>query len=167
MTGEYVPNGHGQDANRPVNKEFAGYTFGYNRSVLAERVHDILTLVAFAKSRESKFVHQVAWEGAGVWGLLAKGAAGEGILRSAIDLNGFDFDSVKSTTDENFLPGALKYGGVMSFVSLCRVGETALYRTPAGKEPPLPNRGVREGKGRMVDWVIREGGIDYEEVPRR
>lgn len=167
MTGEYIPNGHGQDANRPVNKEFAGYTFGYNRSVLAERVHDVLTLVAFAKSRESKFVHQVAWEGAGVWGLLAKGAAGEGILRSAIDLNGFDFDSIKSATDENFLPGALKYGGVMSFVSLCRVGETALYRTPAGKEPPLPNRGVREGKGRMVDWVIREGGIDYEEVPRR
>jgi hypothetical protein len=167
MTGEYIPNGHGEEANRPVNKDFAGYTFGYNRSVLAERVHDIITLVAFAKSRDSKFVHQVAWEGAGIWALLAKGAVGEGILRSAIDLNGFDFDSVKSVNDENFLPGALKYGGVASFITLCRVGETALYRKPAGKEPPLPSRGVREGKGRMVDWVIREGGLDTEEVPRR
>ena len=100
-----------------------------------------------------------AWEEQG-------GAVGGG-LGKAIDLNGFDFDSVKSTEDENFLPGALKYGGVMNFVTLCRVGETALYRQPQGKDAPLPSRGVREGKGRMVDWVIRQGGFDAEEVPRR
>ena len=166
-TGEYLPNGHGKEGTRPINKEFAGYTFGYNRTVLAERVHDILTLVAYAKSRDSKFVHQCALEGAGVWALLAKGAAGEAILRSAIDLNGFDFDGIKDVSDENFIPGALKYGGVASFITLCRVGETALYRKPEGKEPPLPSRGVRDGKGRMVDWVIRTGGIEYDEVPRR
>ena len=167
LTGEYVPNGHGQEATRPVDKNYAGQTFGYNRTILAERVHDILTLVAYAKSRDSKFVHQVAWEGAGVWALLAKGAAGEAILRSAIDLNNFDFDSIKSVTDENFLPGALKYGGIASFITLCRVGETALYRKPEGKEPPLPARGVRDGKGRPVDWVIRQGGFDVEDIPRR
>ena len=94
-------------------------------------MHDILTLVAYAKARDSKFVHQVAWEGAGVWALLAKGAAGEAILRSAIDLDGFDFDSIKSVSDENFIPGALKYGGVASFITLCRVGETALKRSEA------------------------------------
>jgi hypothetical protein len=168
MTGEFVPDG--ADATRPVNKDFAGYTFGYNRTVLAERVHDILTLVAYAKAKESKFVHQVAWEGAGHWGLLAKGLAGEAILRSAIDLNQFDFDKITDAKDENFLPGALKYGGVMTFVSLCRVGETALYRLPEGKDLsdiPLPARGVRVGQARMVDWVIRAGGIDSEEVPRR
>lgn len=167
LTGEYIPDGHGKDANRPVDKTYAGQTFGYNRTVLAERVHDILTLVAFAKSRDSKFVHQVAWEGAGIWALLAKGAARENILRSAIDLNGFDFDSIKSVNDENFLPGALKYGGVASFISLCRAGETALYRKPEGKDPPLPSRGVRDGKGRPVDWVIRQGGFDVEDIPRR
>jgi hypothetical protein len=165
LTGEYVPDG--ASAKRPVNKDFAGYTFGYNRPILAERVHDVLTLVAFARARNSKFVHQVALEGAGLWALLAKGLAGEAILRSAIDLNGFDFDQVTDVNDENFLPGALKYGGVMSFVSLCRVGETALYRKPEGKEMPLPSRGVREGKGSMVNWVTRTGGLDTEEVPRR
>src|SRR5206468_2864382 len=102
-----------------------------------------------------------------IWALLAKGAAGENILRSAIDLNEFDFDSIKSVKDENFLPGAMKYGGVASFISLCRVGETALYRKPEGKDPPLPSRGVREGKGRPVDWVIRQGSFDVEEIPRR
>jgi hypothetical protein len=167
-TGEYNPESKPATAIRPVNDKFAGYTFGYNRTVLAERVHDILTLVAYAKNnKQSKFVHQIAWEGAGLWGLLAKGLAGEAILRSAIDLNGFDFDQVKSPTDENFLPGALKYGGVPTFISLCRVGETALYRAPKDKEMPLPSRGVREGQGRMVDWVIRSGGLSNEEVPRR
>jgi dienelactone hydrolase len=167
-TGEFNPDNKPVTALRPVNEKFAGYTFGYNRTVLAERVHDILTLVAFARqNKQSKYVHQIAWEGAGLWGLLVKGMAGEAILRSAIDLNGFDFDQIKSPADENFLPGALKYGGVMTFVSLCRVGETALYRAPKDKEMPLPSRGVREGQGRMTDWVIRSGNLSQEEVPRR
>ena len=76
------------------------------------------------------------------------------------------------STPGNFTNGntaslTLKYGGVMTFVSLCRVGETAIYRAPQGKEMPLPSRGVREGQGRMVDWVIRSGALSNEEVPRR
>ncbi|MEZ0266055.1 MAG: alpha/beta hydrolase family protein, partial [Phycisphaerae bacterium] len=116
-TGEFLEGGKTPADLRPVSKDFSGFTLGYNRSVLGERVHDILTLVALAKAKESKFVHQVAFGGAGHWGLLAKGLAGEAILRSAIDLNGFDFDQVKETSDENFLPGTLKYGGVMTFAS--------------------------------------------------
>lgn len=170
-TGEYLNGGKTPPELRRINEKFAGYTFGYNRPLIAERVHDILTLVAYAKSgKQSKFVHQIALEGAGAWALLAKGLAGEAILRSAIDLNGFDFDQVKDVNDENFLPGAQKYGGIATFISLCRVGETALYRLPPGKDltsMPLPSRGVREGKGKMVDWTIREGQMDHEEVPRR
>jgi len=169
-TGEFAPEGKAAADLRPVNQTFCAFTLGYNRSLLAERVHDILTLVAFAKGRESKFVHQVAFGGAGHWGLLAKGLAGEAILRSAIDLNGFDFDQVKSTSDENYLPGAMKYGGIMTFASLCRLGETALYKLPEGKDlnsMPLPSRGVRDGKIKMIDWVTREGTMDSEEVPRR
>jgi hypothetical protein len=54
----------------------------------------------------------------------------------------------------------------MTFVSLCRVGETALYNAPDDQDYPLPARGVRDGEGRMVDWVIRRG-MDATEVPRR
>jgi hypothetical protein len=164
MTGEYVPDG--KDATRPIDKSYAGQTFGYNRTILAERVHDVLTLVAFAKSRQSTFVHQLCWPGTGHWGLLAKGLAGEGIMRSGLNLAKFDFNSVKSVNDENFLPGVLKYGNLMTYVSLCRVGETALYDAPEGQEYPLPARGVRDGEGRMTDWVIRRG-LDANEVPRR
>ena len=32
-----------------VNANFAGFTFGYNRPLLAQRVHDILTAVAYAQ----------------------------------------------------------------------------------------------------------------------
>jgi hypothetical protein len=32
---------------------------------------------------------------------------------------------------------------------------------------PLPSRGVRLGKAKMIEWVTREGTMDSEEVPRR
>src|SRR5205807_369450 len=44
MTGEFQP------AKPPeVDQKFAGFTFGYNRPLLANRVHDILTGVEFAR----------------------------------------------------------------------------------------------------------------------
>ena len=55
----------------PVNKGFAGFTYGYNRPVFANRVHDILTAVAFARDvLKAKTIHLVGWEGAGPWSLL-------------------------------------------------------------------------------------------------
>jgi hypothetical protein len=46
------------DNPRGVNPQYAGFTFGYNRSLLAERVHDILTAIAFAKNHDKvKTVH--------------------------------------------------------------------------------------------------------------
>ena len=42
----------------PVNEGYAGYTYGYNRPLLAQRVHDVLTAVAHAKGHEkAKQVH--------------------------------------------------------------------------------------------------------------
>ena len=37
---------------RRQSRRTPAYTFGYNRTLLAERVHDILTAVAFAKNHE-------------------------------------------------------------------------------------------------------------------
>lgn len=56
-----------------VNKTFAGYTFGYNSPLLAQRVHDILTAVAFARGHKgTKTVHLVGHGKAGPWVLLAR-----------------------------------------------------------------------------------------------
>src|SRR5262249_35792893 len=37
------------DGKMPVDSQYAGFTFGYNRPLLAERIHDILTAVAGAR----------------------------------------------------------------------------------------------------------------------
>ena len=47
MTGEF------QGAKAPpVDPKYAGFTFGYNRCLLANRVHDMLTAVAYARDHQ-------------------------------------------------------------------------------------------------------------------
>ncbi|HEY8504633.1 MAG TPA: hypothetical protein VIL46_08625, partial [Gemmataceae bacterium] len=56
-----------------VDERFAGYTFGYNRPLLANRVRDILTAVAFARDViRAKKIHLVGWGEAGPWVVLAR-----------------------------------------------------------------------------------------------
>src|SRR5262249_26391331 len=79
----------------PVNQQFAGFTFGYNRPLPANRVHDILTAVAYARGTEkAKAVDLVGWEKAGPWVLLARGLCGDAVARTAADVDQFRFDKV-------------------------------------------------------------------------
>src|SRR5262249_26874684 len=82
----------------PVSRQYAGYTFGYNRPLLANRVHDILTAVAAAKKNpEVRTVHLVGWEKAGPWVLLARGLCGNAVARTAADYAAFSFTKVKTS----------------------------------------------------------------------
>ena len=47
------------------DERFATYNYGYNRGLLAERVRDLLTTVAFAKAQEPGAVHLVALRSGG------------------------------------------------------------------------------------------------------
>jgi dienelactone hydrolase len=109
-----------------VDKNFAGYTYGYNRTVLANRVHDIVTAVAHAKDRADK-VQLVGFGKSGPWVVLARALCGDAVSRTAADLNQFRFEQVTSTGDEMMLPGALKYGGMPAFAALCAPGELLLH----------------------------------------
>ncbi|HTU20704.1 MAG TPA: hypothetical protein VMG10_21770 [Gemmataceae bacterium] len=111
-----------------VNKDYAGFTFGYNRTLLAERVGDILTAIAAAKSQSwVKTVHLVGFDKAGPWVLLARGLCGDAVKRTAADFNGFRFDKVRTTTDEMMLPGGLKYGGLPALAALAAPGELFVH----------------------------------------
>jgi dienelactone hydrolase len=111
-----------------VNDRYAGYTFGYNRPLLGERVHDILTAVAFARSRpQVTAVHLVGWEAAGPWVVLARALMGEQVARTAADLSRFRFENVRAGDDPMMLPGALKYGGLPAFAAACLEGELLLH----------------------------------------
>jgi hypothetical protein len=112
----------------PVDKNYAGYTFGYNRSLLANRVRDVLTLVGWLRVQASaKTIHLVGWGEMGVVAILAKALAGDAVAKTAADLNQFRFENVKDVADPMMLPGAVKYGGLPAFLALCAPGEVLAH----------------------------------------
>jgi hypothetical protein len=141
----------------PVNKTFAGYTFGYNRPLLADRVHDILTAVAFAKGRGAKVVHLVGQDSAGPWVVLARGLCGDAVARTAADMNGFRFEQVKNMDDAMMLPGALKYGGLLTLAGLTAPHELYLHNMDG------------TGSARFLEAAYRGGGSpkNLEQLERK
>lgn len=132
-TGELtIPNGF------QVNKTYSGFTYGYNRSLLAHRVHDVLTSLAFAKTMLK--AKEISLVGVGEFGpvaVLAKALAGDTVAKLAADRNGFDFAKLTKPEDPMMLPGSLKYGGLDAFVKLC--GTTGVTIVNAdGKQPAKP-----------------------------
>jgi dienelactone hydrolase len=153
-----------------VDKGFAGYTYGYNRSLLANRVHDALTLVAFAKSMlKAKTIHIVGWGNMGVVAVLARALAGEVVAKTAADLNQFRFETIKDTSDTMMLPGAVKYGGLPAFLALCAPGivfvhnhrgtaSGKLARTAyeaAGAADNLTRATEKVEGARIVEWLLK------------
>ncbi len=111
-----------------VDPKFAGYTYCYNRPLLAQRVHDILTAVAYVRGHEkTKQVDLLGIGEAGPWALLARGLCGDAVARTAADVNGFRFEKVTTTDDPMMLPGALKYGGLSALSALAAPGEVFTY----------------------------------------
>ena len=121
--GEFLAHDQALTETRVVSnpRQFAGYTFGYNHTLFAQRVHDILTLIALARDEawQVREVHLVGLNGAGPWVAAAAAQAGEAINRVAVDTQGFRFTDLTSYRDVNFLPGAVKYGDLPALLALC------------------------------------------------
>ncbi len=154
----------------PVDKGFAGYTYGYNRALLANRVHDALTLIAFAKSfLKTKTVHLVGWDEFGPIAILAKALAGDAVTKTAADLNQFQFENIEKTDDPMMLPGAVKYGGLGAFLALCAPGEVLVHHhkgTDTGKvsraayeAAAAANKLTRSAEkldaAKIVEWLVK------------
>jgi dienelactone hydrolase len=158
----------------PVDKQYAGFTWGYNRTVLANRVHDILTAVAFARQKKSgkqssRKVHLVGFGEAGPWVLLARALCGDAVDRTAADMNQFRFKNILNMNDPMMQPGALRYGGLPAFTALCAPHPLFLHNT-VGADPQgwvaaayqaagQPGQ-VRQLKGiaspgQVVEWLVQ------------
>jgi dienelactone hydrolase len=123
----------GSKSPPPVDQKFAGLTFGYNRTVLANRVDDIVTAVVYARDHlKAKEIYLVGFDKAGPLVVLARALCGDAVQRCAADMNGFQFENITSTKDENMLPGAVKYGGMPQLAALCAPSELYLHNLPSG-----------------------------------
>jgi len=115
-------------------REAAPYTFGYNHSVFAQRVHDVLTAVKFIKTHErpSKRLDLVGLDGGGAWAAAARALCGEAIDRAVIDTRGFQFGKVLDIHSPDFLPGGAKYGDVVGMLALGAPGRLWLAGESGG-----------------------------------
>jgi hypothetical protein len=172
--GEFLADGKPLEHARRVDnpRQFAGYTLGYNPALPAQRVHDLLTLVTYAQTYggEKPQVDLVGSGACGAWVAAARAQAGGAVARSAIDTAGFRFAGLKSTTDLNFLPGAVKYGDLPGMLALGAPGElwlsgeqpmppgivSAAY-TAAGAAAKLQTHGgpAEERQSEAVKWLTR------------
>ncbi len=174
--GEFVAEGASPAKTRRVKnpRESAAYTFGYNHALFAQRAHDVLALVAFAREQaKGRPVDLVGLGGAGPWVAAARTQTGEAVRRTALDTQGFRFIQVADLHAVNFLPGGAKYGDLPGMLMLGAPGRLWLAGEPAdgvaavrafyasaGQESALTvDASDPAGRpDRAVAWLLRKDG---------
>lgn len=136
--GEFLKAGETvSEWRRVANKrQFAGYTLGYNHPLFARRVHDIMTMVAFAKHHKAQpeSIAIMGVHGAGPLTAAAAVACGDAVSRVAVDTAGFRFDNISKIRDPMLWPGAVKFGDVPGLLALA--APTTLAITGEGGKLP-------------------------------
>jgi dienelactone hydrolase len=156
-----------------VNKDYAGYTYGYNRTPLAQQVHDALTTIAWCRQQQkSAQVYLVGWEGSGLVALLTQLLAGGVVRKTALDLQQFRFESLTDISDPRLLPGAVKYGDLPAFVCLAAPTPLLIHNHTQLATHPWPAQAYRSAGAdkqlyryaqplsplAVVDWLLDKIG---------
>lgn len=165
--GEFLSNGEILERTRRVEnpREAACYTFGYNHSVFAQRVHDILSAIVFIRDHDyqPKKIVVIGNDGAGHIAAAAGTQAPSAVHAYAIDTAGFRFIDVDDLHDPDFTPGGAKYGDLPGMLSrlaptpMLLAGEkdmeelAALYQ--AAHSDRLKKLDAGDFAASVVDWV--------------
>jgi hypothetical protein len=126
-----------EDPKNP--SDAAAYTFGYNPTVFAQRVHDILSAVKFLRESETaaESLALAGLDGAGPWAAAARAQTGDAVDRAVIDTGGFRFGKVSEIHSPDFLPGGAKYFDLPGMIALS-----------------APNRLLLAGEGAVAPDVV-------------
>lgn len=122
-------------------REFAGYTFGYNHALFAQRTHDVLTAIHFLRTAKigdhpnPSSISMVALDRVGPIAVAARAIAGDAIEKSAINTTGFRFGKILNYRDVDFLPGGSKYLDLPGM--LVAVPTKPLWLTGESTLPPV------------------------------
>ena len=103
-------------------REYSAYTFGYNPTLLARRVHDVSTVVAMMKGDQTRPVKSIRLAVSPPYtavGLVAGAVLGKDIGEVEVERDGFRFENLTNHWDPDFVPGAVKYGDVDGLMKLC------------------------------------------------
>jgi hypothetical protein len=170
MAPDVLMTGEQAGTPRAIEKRYAGYTFGYNRPLIAEQVRDVVTAVALAKyGIKAERVYLIGWDKMGPAAIMARAVCGPLVARCVADMAHSRFDTIERTDDPKLLPGALKYGGLPAFAALNAPGELFTHNhagTSSGRimkavydATGAANRSKREPQlatpEQVVEWLTR------------
>ena len=147
-------------------REFAGYTFGYNHALFAQRTHDVLSLVKLLHAPgvggASGFssVEVAGFGGTGPIAAAARAVSGEAITHAAVDTEGFRFGKLLDYRDPMFLPGGAKYLDLPGFLALN--APQPLWLAGEGKEPAVVS-GLYRAAGHSAQLTAFSGDAGQKE----
>ena len=143
----------GQNRTVANPREFAGYTYGYNHPLFAQRTHDVMTMVRFLKTAKigshphPSSVGVAGFGSVGTVVLAARALAGDAIDRAVVDTQGFRFGKILDYKDAMFLPGGSKYLDVPGLIALN--APHALWVSGEASEPEVAKNAYSKG-GKMA-----------------
>jgi dienelactone hydrolase len=112
-------------------KRFSGYTYGYNHCLFVKRVHDVLSILAYAGKDSEEPLHLVGIGSvAGPLAIAARSQSGDRVGKTVVDVQGFRFQRVAAHDDPMFVPGSVKYLDVDGLLAVCAPADLRLV----GKE---------------------------------
>ena len=161
----------GQDVSKTRkvgnNREVAMYSFGYNHTLFARRVHDLMTVIRFVRNHEytPKAVHLVGMGNVGPIAIAARSQARDEVTKLVAETKGFRFAHVSDYRSPDFLPGGAKYHDLLGMVAVaspdpvCLIDETkkslgpviAAYKAGGG----LKNLNLSKSLGEGLEWLVK------------
>jgi dienelactone hydrolase len=137
MQGEFTFTAQSDTPTRKVKnpRESAAYTFGYNHSLFAQRVHDVLSVLAFVRDHPEHKSRQVALMALDQTAAIAAATrvlAGNFVHATALHSRGFRFAAVNDLRSPWFQPAIAKYGDLPA---LLKAGRGALWVDGEGTAP--------------------------------
>ena len=118
-------------------KHSACYTYGYNPTLIASRVHDVMAVVTSVRNNEKWPVKSVIVVGesagapvAAITSALMRGVVGAVVLEPG----DFRFAKLKDQYHPMFVPGAVKYGDMPALIRLCAPAPAAVVEKLSAAE---------------------------------
>ncbi len=129
-------------------------TLGYNRTLVAERTADVLTLLSATRQHfpSAKRIALLSRDSSAPYAAAAAALAGDGLAAVAIEDADFWFGEVKSWRSPQFLPGAVKYGDLPGMLAL--IAPRPLWI--AANTEPVVTRTAYSAAGADTKFVTRE-----------
>ena len=140
----------------------AAFTFGYNRSLFAQRVHDVLSAVSYFHGDDQPWgvVDLVGLNSAGRWAVAAKAIAGDAVNRTVANTEGFRFVNLVADDDPDFLPGSVKYFDLPGLMALCSPAELWVNDGMIHDSPPELVTAAFKAAGSPDNFVWYDGPGD-------